>query len=106
MELQEGLPHGLTDMAAHQVFVAKFHLAFGRVDVDIHDRRIEFQKQTANGIASFHQRGVIALEQRVVQAPVFDRPAVHEQMLILPISARHAGGADESPNAQAGGPTG
>jgi hypothetical protein len=61
---------------------------------------IEFEEQTTDRITPLHQRGVVTLEQGIVQSAVLHRPAVHKQMLILPVSPRHARSADETPNAQ------
>jgi hypothetical protein len=50
----------------------KLHLAFGGMNVHVHARGINFQKQTADRVTAFHQRGVIAFEQREVDASIFD----------------------------------
>ena len=46
---------------AHFRFAVKFHLPLGGVNIHVHGSRINFQKQTANRIAAFHQCGVVAL---------------------------------------------
>jgi hypothetical protein len=73
--------HRLGDQFPDFKFAVEFHLALGRVDVHVHGGGINFQKQAADRVAAFHQRGVIALEQRVIEAAVFDRTAVDEQVL-------------------------
>ena len=90
MESQQRLLHRLGDQFPDFKFAVKFHLAFGRMDVHVHGGGINFQKQAADRVAAFHQRGVIALEQRVVEAAIFDRAAVDEQMLALARRARNA----------------
>ena len=76
MEAQNRFSHSLGQQAAHLRFLVEFHLALGRMDVHVHRRRIQFEEQAAHGIPAFHQRGVIPLDQRVVEAAIFHRPAV------------------------------
>ena len=100
MEFEKRLPHRLRHEPAHVGFAMKLHLAFGGMNVHVHCRGINFQKQTADRVTAFHQRGVIAFEQREVDAAIFDRAAIHEKVLIIARRARHAGRADETPNAE------
>ncbi len=69
------------------------------MNVDIHTGGIDFQKQAADRVTALHQRGVIAFQEREVQAAVFHRAAIDEQMLLFPGGARQAGRTDETPEA-------
>src|SRR6266850_3688465 len=73
---QQRLPDGLRDEAAHFGFAMKFHLALGRVDIHVHRSRIDFQKQTADRIATFHQSSVIPFQQREIESSILDRTAI------------------------------
>ena len=90
MEFQQGFPHGLRHQPPHLSFLVEFHLALGRMDIHIHRRRIDFQKQAADRITAFHQRRVIAFQQGKIQSAILHRPAVDEQMLVLARGARNA----------------
>src|SRR5207253_3809049 len=78
----------------------KPYLAFGGMNVDVHLGWSQFEKQTADRIAPFHQGSVIAFEQRVVERAVFDRAAVDEQVLVLARGSRNAWRAHEAPDAK------
>ena len=97
MELQQRVADCLRHELAHGAFAMKFHFAFGGMNIHIDARRINFQKQTANRIAAFHQRRVIAFEQREIESAIFDRATVHEQMLIFARGTGNAGRADKTP---------
>ena len=97
MELQQRLPHGLRDPLADGALVVELHLAFGGMDVHIDERGIDFEEQAADGVAAFHQRGVVALDEREVDAAILDRAAVDEDMLLVARRAGEAGCADEAP---------
>ena len=56
----------------------KLHLALGRMNIDIDSSGIDFQKQAANRIATFHQGGVIAFQQREIEAAIFNRAPIDE----------------------------
>ena len=84
---------------AHRFFATKLHFAFGWMNVHVHFRGIKFEEQTADRIASLHQRSVVAFQQRKVERAVFDGPAVDEQVLVLPRRPRNARRAEEAPNA-------
>ena len=98
--IQERFTNRLGEQMAHGPFAMEFHLALGRVDVHVHLRRIDFQKQAANRIAVFHQRRVVALQQRKVYPAIFHRAAIDEDMLVSPAGPRDARRADQSPDAQ------
>ena len=78
----------------------KLHLTLGGVDVDVHRGGVYFQKKAGDGIAPFHQCGVIALEQREVQPSVLHRTPVYEEVLVFAGGAGHAGCADETPDVE------
>ena len=62
MKCQQRLAHRLGHKPADFAFPMKLHLAFGRMDIDVHSRGIDFQKQAAHRIAAFHQRSVVPFE--------------------------------------------
>ena len=66
MKLQQRFPNGLRDELPDGSFAMEFHFTFGRMNVHVHFRRINFQKQTADRITALHQCGVIAFEQRKI----------------------------------------
>ena len=100
MKIQQRVADGLRDERPHGALVMKLHLALGRMDVHVHLRGVEFKKETAHRVAAFHQRGVVALDEREVERAVLDGPAVDEEMLIVTAATRDAGCADEAPQAE------
>lgn len=102
VKFEQRFADGLRDEVADGAFIVEFHLALGRMNVHIDTRGIDFQKQAADRVAAFHQRGVIALHQREVQPAIFHGTAVDEEMLILARRARDAGRADETPEMKRG----
>src|SRR5439155_8856043 len=97
MEIKQRLSHSLCYKSTDLALPVKLHFALRGMDVDIDGRRIDLQEETTNRVTSFHQRGVIALQQSEVQPPVLHRPTIHKDMLILTRRAGDAGSADESP---------
>jgi len=79
---QQGFANRLSDDLPHRPFVMKLHFALGGMNVDIHCRGVDFQKQTANRIATFHQRRVIPFEQCEIESTVLDWTAVDKKMLV------------------------
>ena len=78
-------------------FAMEFHFAFRRVNVHVHFRGIHFNEQTADRKAPFHQRGVIAFEQREINSAIFHRPPVDEKMLALAGRSRNPGRTNQTP---------
>ena len=103
MKRQQRFLDRLRDKFPDFKFAVKFHLALGRMDVHVHRRGINFQKQAADRITAFHQRRVVTFEQRVVEPAIFDRAPVDEQMLALARRARHTRRTDETPDPEVGG---
>ena len=91
--------HGLRHEFPHFKFAVEFHLALGRVDVHVHGGGINFEEQAADRITAFHQRIMITLDQRVVDAAIFNGPAVDENELAVAGCPRDAGRTDQSPDA-------
>lgn len=100
--LEEGFADGAGDEAADGAFLAEFHLAFGRVDIDVDGGGIDFEEETADGVTTLHEGGVIALGEGVVEAPVFDGAPVDEQVLFVAGGARDTGSADQTPEMEPG----
>jgi hypothetical protein len=97
VEAEQRLPDGICHKPPHFTFLMKFHFALGRMDVDIHCGRIDFQKEAADREPPFHQRCVIPFQQRIIQPAVFHRPAIYKEVLILASSPGNARCADETP---------
>ncbi len=83
VELQQGLPDGLTHHAPHLEFAVKLHLTLGRMNVNVHIRRVEFNEQAADRVAAFHQGGVVAFEQGEIEASVLDGAAIDKEVLVF-----------------------
>ena len=98
MKTPQSFPHGLSDQVPHRLLIAKSDFTFGGVDVHVHAGRIDFKEQATNRIASFHERGVIAFQQRKVQSPVFYRATIYKQVLGFSRGAGDARLADEAPD--------
>jgi hypothetical protein len=97
MKFQQGLSDCLGRESPNFAFVVKPHLAFGRMNIDIHGCRIDFEKQTADRKAALHEGRVVTFEQGKIQTPILHRPAVDKQMLVFPCGARHSWRADKAP---------
>src|ERR1043166_3717921 len=102
VELEQGLPNGLSDEAAHFGFAMESYFAFGGMDVHVHGSRSDFEKETADRVAPFHQGGVIAFEQGEVESAIFHGAAVDERVLVLAGGPGDSWGADETPKAEEG----
>ena len=76
----------------------EFYLSFGWMNIHIDRCRVDFQEQTTDGIPSFHQRRVIALEQREIQSAVLDGTTIYKEMLVFTSRAGNPGRADKAPN--------
>ena len=104
VEIEQRLPDGLGYQATHFGFPMKLNLALGGVDVDVHGGWINFQKEAGDGVAPFHQRGVVAFKQREVKAAILHRTTVHKEVLVLAGGTGDAGRAEETPKAEARSP--
>src|SRR4026208_2045488 len=103
MKFQQRLAHRLCREPAGRPFVVGTQLPLGRMTIYVHGSGIDFEKQAADRIASLHERRVVALDEREVQATILDGPFVHEKMLIFARRARDPRLADETPEAKGGG---
>src|SRR5277367_4675343 len=97
MKREQGFLDSLRDEFSDFKFAVKFHLALGGMDVHVHGSRINFKKQAADRITAFHQRRVIAFDERVIDAAIFHRTTIHENELAIARRARDAGRTNESP---------
>ena len=88
---QEDGAHGFHDKLSDLALAMKFHLALGRVDIDVHLAGIEFQKETADRVAALHQGGMIAFDEGTVEAAVFNGASIDEEVLIGSRGAGNAG---------------
>ena len=103
VEPQEGFANRLGQQLAHGPFAMEFHLALGRVDVDVHLRRIDFEKQAANRVAVLSSTPCGSPPTSEIDAAILHRPAVDKNMLLRPAGARNARRAQQSPDAQVRG---
>ena len=94
-ELAQTCQYGANHEPAYLRLAPKAHFAFGRVDVHIHRRRITFKKYKRERVATFWQRLVVALDQRVIERAAIDRPLVHKHDHLVPGRTSHAGPADQ-----------
>ena len=99
VKIQQGPARRFGGVTAHRFLLMKLHLAFGRMNVHVHPGGVEFEEQTADRIASLHQRGVITFQERVVQRAVVDGPTVDEEVLVLARRPRDTRRAQETPDA-------
>ena len=102
MKRQQRFPDRLRDQFADFKFAVKFHLALGRMNVHVHRRRINFQEQAADRITAFHQRRVVAFDERVVEAAIFHRAAVDKTNWLVARRARNARRTDQTPDSDLG----
>ena len=100
VKLEQGFADRLRDQAPDLGFLMEFHFALGRMDVDVHRRRIDLQKKTTDRVASFHQGSVVTFEQGEVEAAIFDGAPVDEEMLVFAGRARNTRRSDETPDAK------
>ena len=88
----------LGDKFADFKFAVKFHLALGGMDIHVHGGGVNFQKEAADRVAALHQRRVVTLDERIIDAAIFHGPAVDENKLAVARRARDARRADQTPN--------
>ena len=96
----EGVADGLGDEAADGAFLAELHLAFGGMDVHVHGGGVDVEEEAADGEAAFHEGGVVAFEEGMVEAAVLDGAAIDEEVLLVAGRAGNAGCADEAPQVE------
>ena len=87
MKFEQRFADRLGHEPSHRAFLVEFYLSFGGMNIDVHGGRIDFQKESADRIAPFHERGVIAFQQRIIESAILNRPAVDEKVLVLPSGA-------------------
>jgi hypothetical protein len=95
---EESAANGVGDPATNILLAVELYLTFRWVDVDIDGGRVDFEEQTADGIAALHQGGVVTFEQGKIDAAVLHRPFVYKDVLILARGAGHAGRTHPTPN--------
>jgi hypothetical protein len=54
MEFEQRLSDRLGNDSSDFAFPMKFYFAFGRMDVDVHTRRVDFQEKAAYRVSPFH----------------------------------------------------
>ena len=94
MKREQGFLDGLRDKFSDFKLAMKFHFSLGRMDVHVHSGGIDFEKEAADRITAFHQRRVIAFDERIVDAAIFHRSAIDENKLAVARRARNAGRTD------------
>ena len=83
MKREQSFLDGLRDEFSNLKLAVKFHFALGGMDVHVHGGGINFQEQAADRIAALHQRVVIALDERIIDAAIFHGPAVDKNKLAV-----------------------
>ncbi len=99
MKREQGFLDRLRDEFSDFKLAMEFHLALGGMDVHVHGGGINFEKQAADRITAFHQRIVIAFDERVIDAAIFHGPTVHKNKLAVARRARNAGRTNQTPDA-------
>ena len=84
----------------HQAAVVKAHLVLGRMHVDVHRRRVEFQKKHVGWVAAVIQDIVIGLPDGVGDDLVAHNAPVDVEVLQVGLAARKRRQADPAPQAQ------
>ena len=87
----------------HEAAVAKAHFVLGWMHIDIHRRRIEFEKQHIGGMAPVVEHVVVSLPDRVADDLVAHDAAVDVEILQIRLAAGEGRQADPSPQRQPGG---
>jgi hypothetical protein len=98
VKIQQRLPYGLRDQSAHVRLAMEPYLTFGGMNIYIHRPRINFNEKTTNRVTTLHQGGVVPFQQREIKSPIFYRPTINEQVLVLASRSRNSGRANETPN--------
>ena len=83
---------------AHFKFPVKLHLPLRRMDIHVHCRRVNFDKQAANRVAPLHQGVMVALNQRVIDAPILHGTPIYKHKLAIPGRPRHPRRANQTPH--------
>src|SRR5438477_1067295 len=71
------------DQATHKSRIAETNFALGRMDIDIDELRIAFDKQGERRMAIAGEEICVCAADRTEQKLVAHRPAIHEQELHL-----------------------
>ena len=74
---------GVIDELMHGAGVAKAHFGFGRVDIDVNQRRVDVDKQADRRLASAMQHVAIRFAQGVADDFVAHEPAIDEHLLTI-----------------------
>ena len=102
MIFEQGKADSVDEDAPDGAVIVEFHFALGGMDVDVNGSGIHFEEKAADRIATFHERGVIAFEEREVEHAVFDGTTVNEKVLVFASGTREARFSDEAPDAKRG----
>jgi hypothetical protein len=78
MKIQQCFANRLSHESSHFCFTMKLNFTLGRMNVYVHRRRINFQKEAADGITALHQSRVVTFQQSKVQSAVFHRTTIDE----------------------------
>ncbi len=92
---------GAVEEVVHHAAVAKAHLVLGRMDVDVHRRRVDFQEQHEGRMPAVEQHVAVGLAHRVGDQLVAHHAPVDVEILQVRLAAREGRQADPAPQAQA-----
>jgi hypothetical protein len=98
---RQRLVQRVIDELVHGASIAKTYLNLGRVHVDVHAERIDFQEQHEGRVALVVQDVLVSLAQRVGNQLVAHEAAVDEEVLSIAAAARESGRTRQPPQAQA-----
>ena len=76
--------------------VAKADLGLGRMNIYVHERRIDLDEDECDGMPVAHKHVTARTIERVRERRVLDRTAVDEKVLICFVRPARAGTADET----------
>ena len=80
---QQGITHGLGHNFTNFIFPVKLHFPLGGMNIHVHRRGVNLEKETADRITPLHQGGVVTFNQRVINAAIFHGAAVNEYKLTV-----------------------
>ncbi len=92
----QDVPQAADDQSTDEGRIAEADLRLGRVDVDVHQGRIEIKVEGGGRVAVAGQEVGVGGPQRALQQAVAHRPAVDEQVLVRRVAPVVGGQAGEA----------
>ena len=85
--LAKRLADGFDDDALNKGVFAEADFAFGGMDVHIHAGGIDFQEEETNRITSPHERGMIGLDQPIINGPAINGARIDKAIKLAAIGS-------------------